>query len=480
MEPSPRRRHPVLRGATAALAVVLVITLLGWSVALPAAADTVEFTITDPDIIESSGLATDAEAERYWTVNDSGDAGVAYALDDQGETRGTLQFRVEPVDVEAVAFHEGRLYVADIGDNRARRDSVTVYFFDDADPATEPVVYKAYDFSYPDGPHDAETLLVDGDGRLFIVTKGVEGGIYAAPTSPSRQGVNELERVGDAPAFVTDGTVLPDGRFALRTYVSVEIVDPDSYEVVARAATPAQKQGESITTTFDGKDLLVGSEGRRSKVLRIDVPTALDAAPTPSASTADHLAQVPARTQSPGERDSGVRVALGGEDSAASEDDVPEDPGASAIQPAGDPRRPRAGRGDRHRRRLGRGADPTSVTAVARHRRARRQSRSITQSMQAHRALTSSGSTFGYMPTPELVATQLAVGLGVDDPVRPQHPGDRGRVDAVEVDGADDRRSQSGIGDERRRVRSRLRPGVEPGRRVVRSGRGEAAARPGR
>ena len=115
------------------------------------------------------------------------------------------------------------------------------------------MVYKAYDFSYPDGPHDAETLLVDGDGRLFIVTKGAEGGIYAAPSSPSRQGVNELERVGDAPAFVTDGTVLPDGRFALRTYVSVEIVDPDSYEVVARAATPAQKQGESITTTFDGK-----------------------------------------------------------------------------------------------------------------------------------------------------------------------------------------------------------------------------------
>ena len=200
MEPSTRRRRTVRRCATAALAVALTSTLLGWSVALPAAADTVEFTIADPDITESSGLATDADAERYWTVNDSGDAGIAYALDDQGETQGTLEFRVEPVDVEAVAFHEGRLYVADIGDNRSRRDTVTVYFFDDAAPATEPVVYKAYDFSYPDGPHDAETLLVDGDGRLFIVTKGAEGGIYAAPSSPSRQGVNELERVGDAPA----------------------------------------------------------------------------------------------------------------------------------------------------------------------------------------------------------------------------------------------------------------------------------------
>ena len=337
MEPSTRRPRTVRRRVAAALAGVLALTLLGWSVALPAAAATVEFTITDPDIIESSGLATDTEAQRYWTVNDSGAAGIAYALDDRGETQGTLEFRVEPVDVEAVAFHEGRLYVADIGDNRARRDSVTVYFFDDAAPATKPVVYKAYDFSYPDGPHDAETLLVDGDGRLFIVTKGVEGGIYAAPTSPSRQGVNELERVGDAPAFVTDGTVLPDGRFALRTYVSVEIVDPDSYEVVARAATPAQKQGESITTTFDGKDLLVGSEGRRSKVLRMDVPTALDAAPTPSASPPSTSPSPSAtQTQSPSATGGAASPSpSGGEDSAASEDDVPEDPGASATSRQG-------------------------------------------------------------------------------------------------------------------------------------------------
>jgi hypothetical protein len=340
MEPSSRRRHPVLRGATAALAILSVSMLLGWSVALPAAADSVEFTIADPDIVESSGLATDADAERYWTVNDSGDAGVAYALDDQGETQGTLQFRVEPVDVEAVAFHRGRLYVADIGDNRAVRDNVTVYFFDDAEPATEPVVYKAYDFSYPDGPHDAETLLVDGDGRLFIVTKGTRGGIYAAPASPSRQGVNELERVGDAPAFVTDGTVLPDGRFALRTYVSVEIVDPDSYEVVARAATPAQKQGESITTTFDGKALLIGSEGKRSKVLRIDIPTGVGDAPTsstgpptstssPSAtSSADQTPSPSATADDPSDDPSAA-------DTAAAEDDVPEDSGSSSSSRQG-------------------------------------------------------------------------------------------------------------------------------------------------
>lgn len=310
------------RPLIAASAVALIGLLFGWSAALPAVADTVEFTISDSRITESSGLATDSANQRYWTVNDSGDSGVAYALDGKGEVTGTLEFRVKPVDVEAVAFHDGRLYVADIGDNTASRQYVTVYFFDDAEPASQPVTYKAYDFSYPDGAHDAETLLVDGDGRLFVVTKGNDAGIYAAPASPERQGVNELERVGDAPASVTDGTVLPDGRFALRTYLSVEVVDPGSHKVTARAAGPVQRQGESITTPIDGDGLLLGSEGKRSEVLRVDVPASLDEVPTESETatqSASPSASQPASTPT----------------TAPAEDDVPDVTDGSGTSRAG-------------------------------------------------------------------------------------------------------------------------------------------------
>src|SRR4051812_8841209 len=42
---------------------------------------------------------------------------------------------------------------------------------------------------------------------------------------------------------------------------------------------------------------------------------------------------------------------------------------------------------------------------------------------------------------PQLVAAELAVGLGVDDPIAAQHLCDRERIDGlVEVDGADDLR----------------------------------------
>src|SRR5205807_1265380 len=53
----------------------------------------------------------------------------------------------------------------------------------------------------------------------------------------------------------------------------------------------------------------------------------------------------------------------------------------------------------------------------------------------------------------QLVATELAVRLGVDDPVGPQHLGDRSRVDRrVEVDGRHHVAAVALVGDERRGV----------------------------
>ena len=268
---------------------VALLAALGLAVGLPlaaAAADTVAFTITDSRITESSGLARDTKAGSYWTVNDSGDDGVAYRINTKGRVTGTLEYRADPVDVEAVAMHDGRLYVADIGDNDANRELVTVYYFDDARAADESVPYRSWEFRYPDGAHDAETLLVNDEGRLYIVTKGAPGAVYAAPASPERTAVNELTRVGDAPAAVTDGTFLPGGnRIALLTYFGrVEVLDAASYQRVDELTVPAQKQPESLTVSLSGKSLLIGSEGEDSKVYAVPVPSSGGSAtPTPTA-----------------------------------------------------------------------------------------------------------------------------------------------------------------------------------------------------
>ncbi|CAA9380577.1 MAG: hypothetical protein AVDCRST_MAG75-917 [uncultured Propionibacteriaceae bacterium] len=267
-----------------ALAAGLVVAA---SAGLPTAvaADPVEFTISAAAITESSGLARDTNSRVYWTANDSGGVASVYALARDGSLKATVQYRAKPVDVEAVAMSDSRLYVGDIGDNGATRDFVTVYAFDFPVPRDQTVSYQAYDFSYPDGPHDAETLLVDGRGRIYIVTKEAAGGIYAAPAQPSRQRVNRLQRVGDAPSYVTDGVFMPDQQaIALRTYLSVEMLAANGYAPIARAPLPLQPQGESLTVSLDGTSLLAGSEGAGSKVYRVEIPTEGDNAPTGGAS----------------------------------------------------------------------------------------------------------------------------------------------------------------------------------------------------
>jgi hypothetical protein len=275
------------------------------------AEDTVAFTIRDARIAESSGLAGDPAGNIYWTVNDSGDRGVAYGIGLDGEVQGTLNFRAQPFDVEAVAMHEDRLYVADIGDNNSERDFVRVFFFNNPRANGLTVSYHAYDFSYPDGPQNAETLLVSDSGRLFIVTKGQDAAIYAAPRKPDRQGVNELKKVGSAPSGVTDGTFLPGGdRIALLTYDAISVIDANTYEVLVSSPIPPLSQAESLTLSLDQRSLLVGSEGKRSKVYAVPVPSQSTPTPTPSEAPVTE-ADVPDDRSSVIQNQQGTLLALG-------------------------------------------------------------------------------------------------------------------------------------------------------------------------
>jgi hypothetical protein len=291
--------------------LLVAVVFLGIAPTVAVAEDTVAFTIKDARITESSGLTADPAGNVYWTVNDSGDRGVAYGIGLDGTVQGTLNYRAQPQDVEAVAVHEDRLYVADIGDNSRGRDFVRVYYFTNPRANGLTVTYHAYDFSYPDGPRNAEALLVDETGRLFIVTKGRKGAIYEAPANPDREGVNELEKVGSAPANVTDGTFLPGGeRIALLTFTSVEVIDATSYEVLASAPVPDLPQPESLTLSLDERSLLIGSEGERSKVYSVPVPSEASPTPTPSADPGGET-DIPEEEATVAQNQRGTLLALG-------------------------------------------------------------------------------------------------------------------------------------------------------------------------
>jgi sugar lactone lactonase YvrE len=269
------------RGLRGAVVLAVAGALVGVWPGVAAARSEVAFSIKDNRITESSGLTRDTAGNRFWTLNDEGST--VYALSGSGEVVGSFTFRAQTVDPEAIAMVGDRLYVADIGDNDEQRDQIAVYYFDSPSAAGAAVTYKSWDFRYADGPHNAETLLVNSDGRLFVVTKGSKGAVYAAPRNPVSAGVNVLTKVGSAPKQVTDGVFLDgDQQIALLTKKSVQVVDAQSYDKIASAPMTEQPQPESITLDLDGKNLLVGSEGENSKVLSVPVPAAQEETPAPS------------------------------------------------------------------------------------------------------------------------------------------------------------------------------------------------------
>lgn len=249
------------------------------------------FTIEDERITESSGLARSRKHKGiWWTVNDSSDSARVFGVDRTGKVVAELTFGADVRDVEALAVgSDGKIYVADIGDNLEDQKKVRVFAISEPEDLEDnKMKYRAYDFEYPDGPHNAEAILVHpGTNRIYLVTKESRGGIYAGPEQASRDGVNELTRVGDAPATITDGTFTPDGkRVLLRNYTTMFVMTWPKPAKAASITLPVVRQGESLAMGQTNGTVVVGSEGENSPVYEVTIPTKKGGStptPTPAA-----------------------------------------------------------------------------------------------------------------------------------------------------------------------------------------------------
>lgn len=250
----------------------------------PASADDGGFTVTDPRITESSGLAASRlHPGIYWTHNDSDDGPYLYAVDGRtGKTVATLTLSGigRPRDVEAVSIGPGnQIYLGDIGDNLGGSwPYVWIY------KLPEPKVLKSrtvratqYVVKYSDGPRDAESLVVHPTtGRVYIIDKKEDGGhLYEGPAKLSATGTNVFRPVAAVDLWATDAAFSPDGgQLAVRGYFGGIAYDWNGGRIKRRARldVPLQGQGESVTYTADGSRLMYGSEGRDSRVQSGSVP----------------------------------------------------------------------------------------------------------------------------------------------------------------------------------------------------------------
>lgn len=268
--------------------------------------------ITDRRLTELSGLVRAGAG--YVVVNDGADEAAArriFFLDRRCSVTRTVAYPSLPRDTEDLARGpDGTLWVGDIGDNSGSRTTIGLWRL--APGARRPTLFR---LSYPDGPHDAEALLIGADGVPVVVTKDpVTAGLYV-PAGPLRTGgTTALRRAGEftipmsgtsnpfgfpGRLVVTGGGTSPDGRRAvLRTYADAYVFDAPDGDLVRAisgrtptvTALPDEPQGEAVEFSQDGSALLTVSEVTEQSaggaaLLRYPLPAAPASEPSPAVSS---------------------------------------------------------------------------------------------------------------------------------------------------------------------------------------------------
>jgi hypothetical protein len=229
-------------------------------------------------------------------MNDGGDRVEVFVLDGACTVIDVRTADIDPYDPEDLALSaDGTIWLADTGDNDHQRATVALIGLhpDGSSTLTR--------LSYPDGPHDAEALLLAPDGTPYLVTKEVLGAsaVYR-PDAPLADGATvpltnvlslgfTLTGTAGGPVgragqlLVTGGAVSADGqRVALRTYTDAYVWPLTGSDVVGalsrspvRLPLPDSPQGEAITFAANGRDLLVSGEGLPAVVTVVPASGAL-------------------------------------------------------------------------------------------------------------------------------------------------------------------------------------------------------------
>lgn len=224
--------------------------------------------IKDTRIKENSGMSRSTYRRKTMFVhNDSGGGPQFFALGAHCKTKAVFDVPGAPArdweDMATGPHHT--LWFGDIGGNNPREVVNVVKVKEPRKLKSRDLDHTAYPLTYPDGAHNAETLLVHPrTGRVYVVTKSPQGGaIYRAPKTLDTAGPNTMKRLGDAPIGLTGGDFLRDGsRIAIRGYTKLYLYRSinDTTPRMTRLPKAAQKGGEAIAFKRGGA-LVFGSEG---------------------------------------------------------------------------------------------------------------------------------------------------------------------------------------------------------------------------
>lgn len=132
-------------------------------------------------IDEASGLAVSpSHKDRLYHINDSGGGPYFYISDMNGSDTRKIKLKgyySEASDMEDLSIGTCKgestcLFIADIGDNKTRREYVEIVVVEERESYPDDIIpVKNLKIKYPDRPHNAESMAVHPNGDIYILTK---------------------------------------------------------------------------------------------------------------------------------------------------------------------------------------------------------------------------------------------------------------------------------------------------------------------
>ncbi|HVI47519.1 MAG TPA: hypothetical protein VM802_21790 [Chitinophaga sp.] len=259
---------------------VLLCSFTTWTIAQTTATVKPEIlgNISSDKITEASGIAASSTLPGcYWTHNDSGNKPEVFLINTKAQLLSTYKLEdVSNRDWEDIAEGSGPVagkhyvYVGDIGDNKGIRKHIRIYRFEE--PSTIPSTHKkitpdVLTLQYPNGPRDAESLMIDPISKsIYILSKRERKiSLYKTDRLLFKDGEKAtLQKLITLPyTWVVSGDISKDGyHIVIKTLTDVYYWRRNNNETVEQAMSkPAKELPYVIEKQGEGIAILPGNDG---------------------------------------------------------------------------------------------------------------------------------------------------------------------------------------------------------------------------
>ncbi len=232
-------------------------------------------------ITEASGIADSKVNKGYlWVLEDSGNPSRLYLLKHDGLIADSVMLEgAVNRDWEDMARADGPvngksyLYIGDIGDNNAQHADCVIYRLEEPASGTGTATgVEVIRYRYPDGPRDAEALLVDHHTKdIYVITKRDSlSRVYQLPYPQSTTVTAEANYLFELPYNgVVSAAISPDGREVIvKTYTTLYHYVDNGQRTIAdllkkqpvQLGYQLEAQGEAVSFGLDNNGFFTLSE----------------------------------------------------------------------------------------------------------------------------------------------------------------------------------------------------------------------------